>query len=135
MSNVDTSNAENETGFREFAMASGEMTKEEFTAFLRVHMQAMLPYLLDGAIIYECMDWRHIGEMLGAAQGLFEMKNLCVWAKDRAGMGSFYRSQHELVFVFKHGSAKHINNFELGQHGRYRTNVWNYPMVTNGGKK
>lgn len=118
---------------REFAMAGGEMSSEGFTAFLRSHMQAMQPHLRDGAIIYECMDWRHMRELQDAASGLFEIKNLCVWAKDRAGMGTFYRSQHELVFVFKHGIAPHINNFQLGQNGRYRSNVWDYPMCHDDG--
>lgn len=120
---------------REFAMASGEMTPEGYTVFLRSHMQAMQPRLQDGAIAYECIDWRHMQEMQAAAASLFELKNLCVWSKDRAGMGSFYRSQHELVFVFKHGTAKHINNFELGQHGRYRSNIWDYPMCYDDGSQ
>jgi DNA modification methylase len=76
------------------------------------------------------MDWRHAREIQDAARALFgSPRQLCVWAKDNGGMGTFYRSQHELVFVFKKGDAPHINNFELGQHGRYRTNVWNYPGV------
>src|SRR3954471_5288189 len=73
------------------------------------------------------MDWRHIGEVLSAGDGLYaELKNLIVWAKDNGGMGTFYRSRHELIFAFKNGTAPHINAFELGQHGRYRTNVWSY---------
>jgi DNA modification methylase len=114
----------------EFAMASGEMTKEAFTAFLAGFIEALVPRLADGAILFVCIDWRHIGELLRAAehQGL-GLKNLCVWAKSNAGMGSFYRSQHELVFVFKYGDAPHHNNFELGQHGRTRSNVWTYRGV------
>lgn len=114
---------------REFTMASGEMTSEEFSKFLHQFFSSMQPHLRDGAIAYVCMDWRHISEMLTATKSLYEFKQLCVWSKDRAGMGSFYRSQHELVFVFKNGKAPHVNNFGLGEHGRYRTNVWNYPMV------
>jgi DNA modification methylase len=78
------------------------------------------------------MDWRHLGEMLAAGHGVYsELKNLCVWAKTNAGMGSFYRSQHELVFILKSGTQPHINNFELGQHGRHRTNVWSYAGVNS----
>jgi DNA modification methylase len=78
------------------------------------------------------MDWRHISEMLGAGHAVYsELKNLCIWNKTNAGMGSFYRSKHELVFVWKSGTAAHINNFELGQHGRHRSNVWDYPGVNS----
>jgi DNA modification methylase len=77
------------------------------------------------------MDWRHISEMLAAGHKIYgELKNLCVWNKSNAGMGSFYRSKHELVFVWKNGTSPHINNFELGQHGRTRTNVWDYPGIS-----
>jgi DNA modification methylase len=75
------------------------------------------------------MDWRHMREMLDAGSVYTELKNLCVWAKDNGGMGTFYRSRHELIFVYKNGTAPHINTFELGQHGRYRTNVWEYRGV------
>ncbi|MDQ2092440.1 site-specific DNA-methyltransferase [Marimonas arenosa] len=112
---------------REFAMASGEMSQPEFTRFLTTAFRNLADYSVDGSIHYICMDWRHMSEMLAAGQGVYdEMKNLIVWAKDNGGMGSFYRSRHELIFVFKKGSAPHLNNFELGQHGRYRTNVWEY---------
>lgn len=112
---------------REFAMASGEMTEGEFTAFLGSVFENLAAASADGAIHFVCMDWRHLGEVLAAARGHYaELKNLCVWAKTNGGMGSLYRSQHELVFVFKSGSAAHINNVELGKHGRYRTNVWTY---------
>ncbi len=71
-----------------------------------------------------------MGEILAAGQGVYDdLKNLIVWAKDNGGMGTFYRSRHELIFVFKKGTAPHINSFELGQHGRYRTNVWEYRGV------
>jgi DNA modification methylase len=120
---------------REFAMASGEMSREQFVAFLIAFIAALKPTLVDGAILYVCMDWRHAGELIEAAaeQGL-EFKNLCVWVKSNAEMGSFYRSQHELVFVFKHGDAPHQNNFGLGQHGRSRSNVWQYRGVNAFGK-
>jgi DNA modification methylase len=120
---------------REFAMASGEMARGEFVTFLSSFLAALKPSLADGAILFVCMDWRHAGELLEAAveQGL-EFKNLCVWVKSNAGMGSFYRSQHELVFVLKHGNASHQNHFQLGQFGRTRSNVWNYRGVNAFGK-
>ena len=112
---------------REFAFASGEMTEDEFTRFLARVFVNLANAAADGAIHFVCMDWRHQGEVLAAARGTYsELKNLCVWAKTNGGMGSLYRSQHELVFVFKSGRAPHINNVELGKHGRYRTNVWSY---------
>jgi DNA modification methylase len=115
---------------REFAMASGEMSEADFTGFLRTALGHLAHHSLDGAIHFVCMDWRHMGEILAAGRGVYsELKNLVVWNKTNAGMGSFYRSKHELVFAFKVGTAPHVNTFELGQHGRYRTNVWDYPGV------
>ena len=115
---------------REFAMASGEMSAAEFTEFLTQSLRSMAEHSCDGSIHYICMDWRHMGEMLAAGYAVYdELKNLIVWAKDNGGMGSFYRSRHELIFAFKKGTAPHLNSFELGQHGRYRTNVWNYRGV------
>ena len=112
---------------REFAFASGEMTEDEFTRFLARVFVNLANAAADGTTHFVCMDWRHQGEVLAAARGTYsELKNLCVWAKTNGGMGSLYRSQHELVFVFKSGRAPHINNVELGKHGRYRTNVWSY---------
>ncbi len=112
---------------REFAVASGEMSEAEFTAFLAKIFGNLTTHAVDGAIHYVCMDWRHVGEALAAARGVYgDLKNICVWAKSNGGMGSLYRSQHEFVFVFKSGTAPHINNVELGKHGRYRTNVWAY---------
>jgi DNA modification methylase len=120
---------------REFAMAAGEMSKVEFTRFLATVFGNLAVHSADGAIHYICMDWRHLAEVLAAGKGAFsELKNLCVWAKTNGGMGSLYRSQHELVFVFKSGSAPHINNVELGKHGRYRTNVWSYAGINSFGK-
>lgn len=113
---------------QEFAMASGEMTEEEFTGFLNTVLGHLLTFSGDGSIHYLFMDWRHISEILTAARPHYgKPKNLTVWNKDNAGMGTFYRSKHELIFVFKNGTAKHINNFELGQKGRLRSNVWDYP--------
>lgn len=112
---------------REFAFASGEMSVDEFTSFLHQAFKNLIDHSTDGSIHYICMDWRHMSEMLGAGQGIYaELKNLIVWVKDQGGMGTFYRSRHELIFVFKHGTGIHVNSFELGQHGRYRTNVWEY---------
>jgi DNA modification methylase len=115
---------------REFLMASGEMSEAEFTAFLTTALRLMAINSIRGSIHYVCMDWRHAYELLTAGRVAYtEVKNLCVWNKNNGGMGSFYRSKHELVFVFKSGSGAHINNFELGQNGRYRTNVWDYAGV------
>jgi DNA modification methylase len=111
----------------EFAMASGEMTEQEFIDFLILVFKNLLAVSKDGSIHYQCMDWKHIYEIMVAGRAVYtEFKQLCVWNKDTWGMGSFYRSKHELIFVFKIGTAKHTNNFELGQHGRTRTNVWDY---------
>lgn len=110
----------------EFAMASGEMSQKEFAKFLRTTMSLQAKYSIDGSIHFQCMDWRHMHEMLVAARPVYSLLNLCVWDKKTAGMGSLYRSQHELVFIFKNGSASHVNNVELGVHGRYRSNVWKY---------
>ena len=119
---------------REFAMASGEMSQPEFTAFLQSVFGHLATYSADGAVHFQCMDWRHCPEILAAGAAAYsELKNICVWAKNNGGMGSFYRSQHEFVFVFKSGTAPHINNVELGKHGRYRTNVWSYAGVNSFG--
>ena len=121
---------------REFAMASGEMSEAEFTDFLTTAFRQLAAASADGAIQFICMDWRHLGEVIAAGNKAYgELKNLCVWAKTNGGMGSLYRSQHELVFVFKAGTAPHINNVELGKHGRYRTNVWSYAGINSFGKQ
>ncbi len=112
---------------REFAVASGEMDRQQFTAFLTAAFHNLVKYSLNGSIHFICMDWRHMVEIIGAGETVYsELKNLIVWAKDNGGMGTFYRSRHELIFAFKNGSEPHLNSFELGQHGRYRTNVWAY---------
>lgn len=117
---------------REFAFASGEMSKTQFTQFLEQSLGAMASVLRDGAIAFVCMDWRHIGELLAAGSTAFtELKNLVVWNKTNGGMGAFYRSKHELIFVFKQGTAPHTNNFGLGETGRYRTNVWDYAGISS----
>jgi DNA modification methylase len=117
---------------RDFEMGCGEMTAPAFTAFLTNVFQHLVANSTDGSIHYTFMDWRHMSEMLEAGQAAYsELKNLCVWNKTNGGMGSFYRSKHELVFVWKSGTAPHLNNFELGQHGRNRTNVWDYAGVNS----
>jgi DNA modification methylase len=119
---------------REFAMASGEMSTQEFTKFLETALGCLAEFSSNGSIHFICMDWRHLRELLDAAEKPYgELKNLCVWAKTNAGMGSLYRSQHELIFVFKNGTAPHINNVELGRFGRNRSNVWNYAGVNTFG--
>jgi DNA modification methylase len=119
----------------EFAMASGEMSEAEFTAFLIKVFNLLARHSDDGALQFICMDWRHTPELLAAAsQAYTEFKNLCIWVKDVAGQGSLYRGQHELVFVFKSGKAAHRNNIQLGQFGRYRTNVWQYRRVNSLGR-
>jgi DNA modification methylase len=118
----------------EFAMASGEMTEAEFSGFLGTIFRHLNAFSGDGSLHYICMDWRHMWEVLSAARGNYtELKNLCIWAKTNGGMGNLYRSRHELVFVFKNGTQAHINNVELGKHGRNRTNVWDYPGANSFG--
>lgn len=114
----------------EFKMASGEMSKTEFTDFLRAVFTCLISVSKNGSIHYICMDWRHIQELTSAGEIYNEFKNLCIWNKNNGGMGTFYRNKHELIFVYKNGTEKHTNNFMLGETGRYRTNVWDYPMVT-----
>jgi DNA modification methylase len=117
---------------KDFTMASGEMSPAEFTDFLSRVCALLASHSVDGSIHFVCMDWRHLGELLIAGKHAYsELKNICVWTKDNAGMGSLYRSQHELVFVFKHGKESHRNNVQLGQYGRYRSNVWHYPGVNS----
>ncbi len=117
---------------REFAMGVGEMSPAEFTAFLAETLGLASDHARDGAIAFVCMDWRHLEEVLAAGRDAFtELKNLCVWNKTNGGMGSFYRSKHELILVFKVGTAPHINTFGLGDSGRYRTNVWDYAGISS----
>jgi DNA modification methylase len=120
---------------REFAMASGEMSQREFTTFLRRALTHLADFSIDGSIHFICMDWRHIRELADAADDAYsELKNICVWSKSNAGMGSLYRSAHEFIFVYKNGRAKHINNVELGRFGRSRTNVWEYAGMSSFGR-
>jgi ParB-like chromosome segregation protein Spo0J len=116
----------------EFAMASGEMSVTQFTVFLSTILGHLVRHSVDGSLHFLFIDWRHIFELLSAARELYsEFKNLCVWNKSNGGMGSLYRSKHELVLVFKSGSAPHINNVELGRFGRNRPNVWDYAGVNS----
>jgi DNA modification methylase len=120
---------------REFAMASGEMSASQFQEFLACSLAIAAQYSADGSIHYVFMDWRHVAVLSNAARAIYsELKNICVWNKTNAGMGSLYRSKHEFVFVYKYGKAPHINNIELGQHGRYRTNVWDYAGINTFGR-
>jgi DNA modification methylase len=114
----------------EFAMASGELSRAEFVEFLQQSLAAVAAASRDGAVHFVCMDWRHLSELLEAGGAVYnEMLNLVVWAKTNAGQGSFYRSAHELVGVFRVGETAHLNNVELGRHGRSRSNVWHYAGV------
>jgi DNA modification methylase len=120
----------------EFAMASGEMTAADFREFLTKSMMLAAASVASGSVIYAFMDWRHLDVMFaaGQAQG-WEFCNLCVWVKPNGGMGLFYRSMHELIFVFRKGRDKHVNNVQLGRFGRNRTNVWNYPGANSFARK
>ena len=112
---------------REFPMATGEMSTPQYLNFLRTVCNNLVEASTDGAIHFICMDWRHAKVLLLAADDIYsELKNICVWNKTNGGMGSFYRSKHEFVFVWKSGTAAHINNIDLGRSGRFRTNVWDY---------
>jgi DNA modification methylase len=120
---------------REFAMASGEMSEAEFTAFLTLSCTLLARHSVEGSIHFICTDWRHAGELIAAGRAAYsDLKNICVWVKHNAGMGSFYRSQHELVLVFKAGYGSHRNNIQLGQFGRHRSNVWSYAGVNSFGR-
>ena len=123
-----------EAGHNEFAMASGEMSECEFRKFLSGFLSHLHKLLPEGGIAMACMDWRHIEELIAVGKKTgFDLINLCVWNKTNGGMGSLYRSKHELVAVFKKPGAGHINNVALGKHGRNRTNVWDYAGVNTFG--
>lgn len=122
--------------YRDFTMAVGELDAVEFTSFLTRCCALMAKYSIDGSIHFLCMDWRHVAELLEAGRLAYaELKNFCVWDKGSGGLGSFYRSAHEFVVVFKNGSASHRNNLQLGRYGRNRTNVWQYPRVSSFGRQ
>ena len=120
-------------GFAEFAEASGEMSRKDFTLFLRETIGNVNALVKPSGVIFACMDWRHVREMEKALRALkLELLNICVWVKSNPGMGSLYRSQHEFVFVAKRGGASHRNNVQLGKYGRNRSNVWHYAGATGG---
>ena len=115
---------------REFQMASGEMSQFEFVSFLIAGLRLMTRFSTPGSVHFVCMDWRHMEELLTAGKQIYaSLLNLCIWVKNNGGMGSFYRSRHELIFVFRNGNERHRNNVQLGRFGRDRTNVWQYPGV------
>jgi DNA modification methylase len=117
---------------RSFAMAAGEMSRPAFAVFLATGLRHLAAFCTGGALLFVSMDWRHIGELLAAGrEAEARLENLCVWVKDNAGMGSLYRSQHELVCVFRSGRGRHRNNVQLGRFGRNRTNVWHYSGVNS----
>jgi len=116
---------------REFLMASGEMSAAEFETFLRTALTRLAEASIDGAIHFVCMDWRGLQALLAAGEVYSELKNICCWVKAQGDMGSLYRSQHELIAVFKAGSAPHVNNVALGKHGRNRSNVWQMPGLNS----
>jgi DNA modification methylase len=122
---------------REFAMASGEMDQSGFRTFLTETLGSCAAVSRDGAVHYVCMDWRHMDDVQAVGNEIYgDLLNLCIWNKSNAGMGSLYRSKHELVFVYRVGKAQHLNTVELGRHGRNRTNVWDYASVnTFGGSR
>lgn len=114
----------------EFAMASGEMTEAEFAEFISGFMQHLVKFSSDGSLHYIFMDWRNINILLNQGKKHYtELKDIAIWDKGQGGMGSMYRSQHEMIPIFKNGKAKHQNHIQLGKYGRYRTNVWDYPGV------
>lgn len=119
------------TRHREFLMGSGEMSDEEFESFLRTSLIRLVEFSLAGSIHFICMDWRGLKTLLSAGGVYSELKNICCWVKSQGGMGALYRSQHELIAVFKSGTAPHINNVALGRHGRNRTNVWSMPGMNS----
>ena len=115
---------------REFPMASGEMSEAEFTDFLVAAFRLLSKYSTSGSVHFLFGDWRHVGEVRGAGKQVYDsFLNLCVWVKDKGGMGSLYRSRHELVFVFRNGKGRHRNNVQLGKYNRDRTNVWEYASI------
>lgn len=116
---------------REFAQGAGEFSREQFVEFLTKACTQLKAYSVNGSIHFVCMDWKHVEELLTAGRAVYsELKNIVVWAKSNAGMGSLYRSQHELICVFKSGSGPHVNNVKLGKNGRNRTNVWEYASAS-----
>lgn len=124
------------TTYREFPMAIGEMSDDEFIGFLTTTLSNARSNTAPGGLMYVCMDWRHSTEMHAAARAShLDQVNLCVWVKQNGRLGSFYKSRHELIFIFKNGKEAHQNNIQLGRFGRNRTNVWFYPAPGAFGRK
>jgi DNA modification methylase len=117
---------------REFVMASGELNEVEFAAFLTTSLGLLAKHSTAESVHFICMDWRHLWNLLSAGRHVYDaLLNVCVWAKNTPGMGSFYRSQHEFIFVFRNGKGRHRNNIQLGQFGRNRTNIWKYDSINS----
>jgi hypothetical protein len=117
-------------------MASGEISEVEFERFLLTCFQHLCAFSRSGSVHFICIDWRHLRELLGAGTEIYgSLSNFCVWVKSNGGMGSLYRSRHELIGVYKNGTASHRNNVQLGRHGRNRTNVWTYPGISGFGRQ
>jgi DNA modification methylase len=117
---------------REFVMASGEMSEFQYVSFLESCVKLLVQYSVPGSVHFVCIDWRHVRELLTVGKQVYDsVLNVCVWVKNVGGMGSFYRSRHELVVVFRNGKEKHRNNVQLGQYGRNRTNVWEYSSINS----
>jgi len=115
---------------REFAMASGEMNEAEYVGFLTRALSLVAKYSTSGSVHFVCIDWRHMSELLAAGKQVYtKLLNLCVWIKDNGGLGSLYRSRHELVFVYRNGKDSHRNNVQLGKFGRNRSNIWQYAGI------
>ena len=126
----DRSSSAGQVKHTDFAMASGELSRSDFIGFLKSTLAQAAAVSREGAVHYVCMDWRHVGELVEAGGMIYgEMLNLAVWVKSNAGQGSFYRSQHELIGIFRVGQDAHLNNIELGRHGRSRSNVWHYAGI------
>lgn len=118
------------TQHEEFAMASGEMTDSEFAEFISKFMQNLIKFSVDGSLHYLFMDWTGLNTLLTQGKKHYtELKNIAVWNKLVGGMGAMYRSQHEMIPIFKNGKAKHQNHIQLGKNGRYRTNVCDCPGI------
>lgn len=119
----------------EFAEASGELSSEEFSRLLTQALELHARHSRDGALHFVCQDWKHLGEVLDAGKVAYDtLLDLCVWNKQSGEIGSSSRSQYELVFVFKHGTAPYTNNNQLGRYGRHRTSLWEYPDTNSLGK-
>jgi len=132
--NVEIEGNVTRSGHKEFAMASGEMSRDEFIEFNLVWFSVWLHHLIDGGILCSFIDWRSVDIILSVGRTLgLDLLNLIVWNKSRGGMGSMWRSQHELLPIFKFGRAAHRNNIQLGKFGRDRSNVWSYPGATTMG--